>query len=414
MFMGMLSAYSFYVVGRMCDADGADSLTDLWKQNIGKGSEVVNLSILIFTMGAALTYSIVLGDAFSSLAETLGLQGWLIARQTSILAITLTALWPLCNLKNLAALAPFSVVGVVGTIVTCLFMVLRCVQPSGPYRLPDGAFLSTLAPAFLPSFGTKGIRNMLSPASLVLASMCNCAFTAHYSAGDFYNVLGGRNSGATLSKFKKLVWFGFGGVFAINAAILVAGFLTFGGACKGIVLNNYSTADFGATVCRLLMALCVVGGFPFLINASRKTLFEMLDSGMCCWNCRCLYGRNLILLYFLSFLTLGEKVSKEEKRKVTRGLVSLITGLALVLEDAGVVVSFNGAVMGSAIIYIFPALIFLKSTKIKMESGAVESTRKLKVERFVNRFLVGFGVVSAIVGGAVIIIAKYFPQLLRS
>ena len=205
-------------------------------------------------------------------------QGWLTSRQTSILAVTLTALLPLCNLKNLAALAPFSVVGVIGTIVTCLFMAFRCLQPSSPYRLPDGSFLPTLAPSCLPVFGTRSIRNLLSPSSLILAAMSNCAYLAHYLAPDFYHILG-NDSDSTLAKFQKLVLFGFGGVFAINAAILVFGFLTFGGNCNGIVLNNYSTMDMGATFCRLLMALCVIGGFPFLVNASRQTFFELTDSG---------------------------------------------------------------------------------------------------------------------------------------
>jgi len=169
----------------------------------------------------------------------------------------------------------------VGTIVTCLFMILRCVQPSGPYRLPDGSFLSTLAPAMLPVFGTRSIRNILSPSSLVLASMCNVAYLAHYAAPDFYHVLGNDSDGRTMAKFKKLVLFGFGGVFAINAAILISGFLTFGGNCNGIVLNNYSTMDIGATLCRLLMALCVIGGFPFLVNAARQTFFELTGKGKC-------------------------------------------------------------------------------------------------------------------------------------
>lgn len=74
LFMGCLSAYSFYMIGRLCSEDGGDSLTDLWNKNVGKGGGVVTLSILVFTLGAALTYSICLGDAFSSLAHTVGLK----------------------------------------------------------------------------------------------------------------------------------------------------------------------------------------------------------------------------------------------------------------------------------------------------------------------------------------------------
>ncbi len=120
-------------------------------------------------------------------------------------------------------------------------------------------------------------------------------------------------------------------------------------------------------------------------------------------------GRQTLTLAY----NIGKKISKESKRKVTRGLVSLITGLSLVLEDAGVVVSFNGAVMGSAIIFIFPALLFLNSTKEKLASGALELTKKVKLERNMCRFLVGFGAMGSVVGGAVTIISKYFPHLLR-
>jgi len=112
-------------------------------------------------------------------------------------------------------------------------------------------------------------------------------------------------------------------------------------------------------------------------------------------------------------LTLGDKISKDDKKRVTRGLVSMITGLALLLEDAGVVVSFNGAVMGSAIIYIFPALLFLKSTRIKIDAGILQLTKKVRLERFASRFLIGFGTISAVLGGAVTIITAYFPNLIR-
>jgi sodium-coupled neutral amino acid transporter 11 len=94
-------------------------------------------------------------------------------------------------------------------------------------------------------------------------------------------------------------------------------------------------------------------------------------------------------------------------------LISIITGLALLLEDAGVVVSFTGGVMGSAMIYIFPALLFLRSTKNRINEGSLQLTRGLKVERLMSRFMLGFGAVAAVLGGAVTIVNKCCPQLLR-
>lgn len=94
--------------------------------------------------------------------------------------------------------------------------------------------------------------------------------------------------------------------------------------------------------------------------------------------------------------------------------MALITSLALILPDAGVVVSFNGAVMGSAIIYIIPAILYLKSTRLQLDSGALQLTNKVRLERNMSRFLVGFGTMSAILGGAVTILTKYFPHVLGS
>lgn len=59
----------------MCNVDGTKSLGELWDKAIGKESSwLINLSAFMFAMGAALAYSIVLGDAFSSLTETIGLK----------------------------------------------------------------------------------------------------------------------------------------------------------------------------------------------------------------------------------------------------------------------------------------------------------------------------------------------------
>ena len=88
-------------------------------------------------------------------------------------------------------------------------------------------------------------------------------------------------------------------------------------------------------------------------------------------------------------------------------LLGSLTGLALVLKDAGFIVSFNGALMGSAIIYLFPPLMFLKSTASKV------LTPKLRRERTFNKFLIALGVVVAILGGSVSVLDSFFPAVLK-
>ena len=51
-----------------------------------------------------------------------------------------------------------------------------------------------------------------------------------------------------------------------------AGFLTFGGATSGLVLNNYATADLGATLARLLMGFAIFGAYPICFAAARDAM----------------------------------------------------------------------------------------------------------------------------------------------
>ena len=66
------------------------------------------------------------------------------------------------------------------------------------------------------------------------------------------------------------------------------------------------------------------------------------------------------------------------------------------------ILSFNGALMGSAIIYIIPPLLFL-----------ADKARGTRLERVSSRLLVGFGVFAAVVGGLVSVLQCFAPHLLR-
>jgi len=111
-------------------------------------------------------------------------------------------------------------------------------------------------------------------------------------------------------------------------------------------------------------------------------------------------SRDVVCLYFEALE--GNNLSKGNQRLLTTALVMIPTLGALRMENAGVVVSFCGAVMGSAIVYIFPALLFLAS-------GGCKS----RWERWFNRFLIVFGAAIALVGGSVSLLDAYAPHLLR-
>ena len=320
----------------------AKSLGELWENVNGKQSSwLISVANLTFCFGAALSYSILLGDSFQALAKAVGISSGMVAtRAFWVLLVSITVLLPLCTLQSLASLAPVSIAGVVGIFVTTIFVGWRCpaINAASPYA-NAGALLATLAPHQIPKFGTIS-KAFGSPASMVLGGMAATAFLGHFSAPDFYHSLKRRDKDAaitatsaetiscpsTLRNFFRVAIGGYGGVALINCLIMAFGFLTFGGNSNGIILSNYSTMDPFASLCRMLMAICVIGGYPFVISACRGEILAL-------WKSK--YSTGPI---------------RQFEVNVSRILLVILSGLALVMKNAGFVVGFNGSLMGSAIV----------------------------------------------------------------
>ena len=122
----------------------------------------------------------------------------------------------------------------------------------------------------------------------------------------------------------------------------------------------------------------------------------------------------LVFLILFAVSLVGEEGEQPKVQKwAARGLLSLTTLLALMLKDAGLVVSLNGALMGSAIVYGFPTYLFLAHTgkQVKAKNGRIP--RRLRLERWGNRALLTFGIVSGLIGAGVSVVNKCYPHLLH-
>lgn len=360
------------------------SIGDLWDYEVGTSTSwAVTLAVMLTCFGMCLSYSIILGDTFKSLAATAGLSGIWTTRRFNVAAVALFASYPLSCLKSLAAIAPVSIVGVVGILATCVLMTLRAL-PGGPYSSVAATslagYLSSLPKDCRPSFGIVGIRSARS--LLVLSSMAATAFLVHMSGPEFYSTL----RSPSLTRFGTLSAVGFGGVTLISSLMMGVGFLTFGGACKGMILNNYSTMDAGATLCRLLMGVSLLGSYAFLGQAMKKAYYQIFRK--------------------------GNEITDRVHYRTTRLFVGTLTALALLVEDAGFVVSVTGALLGSALIYMAPPYLFLKSTKRRVEGGSLQLTKTLKMERWVNRLLIVLGVSLGLLGAYMSVLNSFFPGLL--
>ncbi|KAL7551111.1 hypothetical protein ACHAWF_014311 [Thalassiosira exigua] len=394
--LGTISAYTFHLLGRLTAVannetakDGGPAVTgigQLWDREVGTSTSwLVGSAVALTCFCTCLAYSIILGDTFVSLAKTIGLEGLYANRRFHVAAVSLLGVYPLCCLKSLAALAPVSIGGVVGILVTCAVMTMRALPGGGYSSVATAAatsYLPSLPPDLRPSFGVAGLRGLKS--LLVMSSMTATAYLVHVAGPEFYQTL----RRPTPKRFGKLSAIGFGGTALISACIMSVGFLTFGGASKGMILNNYSTLDGGATLCRLLMAVSLLGSYAFMSNAMKKAYYGIFRR--------------------------GREITDEVHYRTTRWSVGILTALALLVDDAGFVVSATGAVLGSCLIYMIPSYMFLKSTKRRVEDGSLQRTRTLTVERWWNRGLIALGAFLGSAGLYMSVLHSFFPHMLNS
>jgi len=357
--VGTSSGYTFSLVGRGLSLTKRGSLRGAWETAIGKDTAwVVSGATTIKTGFACLVYAMVLGDAGSSLAAGFGLPASIAARTPMIWIVSSCLLLPLSFLENLEVLKYTSFLGLSGILYTVGAMAMRLYE--GAYS-PGGKYYWATARAMRPEFNsTPG--SWFSLQALIYMSCLAFAYTAHYNAPKFY-----KEAKQKLGLYNTVVAGGFAATVSLCIAMMVLGFLTFGGASAGLILNNYAASDKLFTIARLGISLNILCTFPFIFVSFRDSLTESLPPEM-------------------------QDRATKLKTPITLSLLFVMTILAVVFRDLGPVAAVSGAVLGSAISYIFPCLIFLGATRTKSPSTL------LRLERLATRGLIGFGVFLAILG----------------
>mmetsp|Transcript_20458 Transcript_20458/g.45612 ORF Transcript_20458/g.45612 Transcript_20458/m.45612 type:complete len:540 (+) Transcript_20458:122-1741(+) len=321
--IGVLSGYGFALIGKVCAYTGAKSYREAWSKSVGEGTSWIPAwSVTFKTFLACLAFSMVLADTFSSLLET--------TRNPTLLVVTALVLLPLCLLKNLKSLAPFSLLGVMGMAYTAVAMTLRFLD--GSYAMGDdteGRFISQVASSLRPKFGNMGAESVLSPNALILVCMLSTAYMAHFNAPKFYLEL--KNN--TLPRFNAVVSYGFGISIFLMGFITMVGFLTFGKACDGLVLNNYAGGDIWMGFSRIAVAVSLVFSYPLAFTGCRDGFLDLAKIPV-------------------------DKRSSGTLNFVTVALLGVITFCACALTDVSFVLAFGGATLGNALTYVYPALMY--------------------------------------------------------
>ena len=171
--IGVLSAFGFATIGRVCAYTGATSYSEAWSHAVGETTSwIPSWSATLMTSFACLAFSMVLADTFCALLGT-------DQRTQVLLGLTTLILLPLCWMKNLASLAPFSLLGVTGMLYTGLAMARRYLD--GSYG-EEGSLLESVPEGLQPMFGNDGWQSVFQPSSLILVCMLSTAYMAHFNA----------------------------------------------------------------------------------------------------------------------------------------------------------------------------------------------------------------------------------------
>lgn len=135
----------------------------------------------------------------------------------------------------------------------------------------------------------------------------------------------------TIPRFHTVVALGFGISILLTAWIAGIGFATFGGACDGLVLNNYSTNDVVMSISRSAVAISLIFSYPLAFQGCRDG--------------------------FLDLLGIQDR-SPSKLNLMTGVLLLVLTSLATVLKDVSFVLAFGGATLGNLLCYVYPALMY--------------------------------------------------------
>ena len=372
--IGFFSAYGFSLIGRICSYTDTQSYRDAWGGSVGESTSWIPAVTCTFkTCFAVLSYSMILADTTRALLMTAGVET---TRTLSLLGITGTALLPLCLLKNLSSLAPFSLLGIAGMFYTTVAMALcyaggayklgaPAVKGSKAAAVPAGKYLADVAANYQPKFGNLGASAALSPNVFILISMLSTAYMAHFNAPKFFVEL----KDNTIKRYNTVVGTSFGISVLIFALVASLGFLTFGSASSGLILNNYSGKDALMSLSRVAVAVSIVFSYPLIFAGARDGWLDLLKVPM-------------------------EKRTDSVLNKTTLAILSGITLLATQLKELAFIMSLAGATLGNALIYVYPSLMFRSAVK----NMGDKASKGLKREVPFAMFSAVLGVVMGCIG----------------
>jgi len=311
-FSAFVSTAGFLLIGYCCARTGSKTFRGLWRATMGSSTEkAVDVVLFFHTLFSCVGYITMIGDF--SVKSCSGLfPGFAVRRWQPIVLITFVVIFPLSMFKNLDSLKHTSVIGLVITALSCIYVFYDVVARAGEYEAVE-----TIREHFwyvkLDMFKTL--------------ALFNGSFSAHYNAPTYYAELKEK----TFANYARVTLYSFGISTALFTVFGLAGFARFGDKVLGNVLKSYSADDPMVQVSWLCMMISTVFNFPHAFQRMRS-----------------------------SFNALLNKNQHADLLQTTVGLLSVSLGMGVAFKDIAVIKMIKGATLGVSIMFIFPALIYLR------------------------------------------------------
>jgi len=288
-------------------------------------SHTVDIVIAVYGVAAVLCYLIFIGDFFSGIAKS-PLINSAISRETLIVTIAATVVWPLSLPRSLTALRYVCVLSVMAICLTSV--AVACKAPS--YARSRGSLGEDTSAEGEEAWELKW-WNPDIPSALQSFSISLFAFAAHTNAVPVATSLR-RADGSSIwcvSLYSVCIEL----VFYVLMGL--GGYLSFRGLTKQDFILNYSNDDVSMFLVRCIYGIVVCLGAPINLSPAASSIQGLLRP----------HGRSSRALHFA----------------VVTVIIACCTSVAIWNEHIADVIGLIGASFGSLIVLAWPAMIYRKT-----------------------------------------------------
>lgn len=366
--MAIWATYNFWIVGETCQMTDSKTYGESWGKAVSENSAWVIQSVVTMApIVSCLANTIALTDTLKAILSSTGIVPAAILSNRALIISLLgsSILFPLCRLQDLSALKSVSLFGLVGQFVSLIVLGIRLFD--GSYKLGGVFYPHTIAATLSETMTKTTVIPSVDPMKwFIFSSLLSYCYVTHYNAPKFYVELENPSS----KRFFQLAFMSFVTAGIVYMSSMLLGLSLFGSHSQPFLLNNLVTSDPLALLARSCFGASVLASYPLIFLSMRDNIQRRVSD--------------------LFKVEVGVS-------KVTAALLAGICGLAVFLKDISVVGSLSGAVFGSSMMFVFPAIMYIGAlTKKAKETNTAVPVITIAV----NKVLLVAGTILGLLGAS--------------